>query len=319
MAKIEYFFERELPFKLIDETFKKAFNKNLDENYWEWRFLNNPNDDKVYISYILEDNTLAAYYAVTPCTIFINGRKEKIALSNMTMTHPEHQGKGYFKMLAKNLFEKLKNDGYIGVFGFANQNSHYGFKKYLGWKDLSIINTFQVSKSNFRGFLLKDIEAFDTETSRISNKDIDIISDFDFCDSRFFLSRSGQNVKWRLVDIPTNNYFIKKIIFNEKTIGFILFKYFNNEIDIMEYFYKSDFKKSKFEIFGKGISCFFNNEIEKINYWSNFHSEEHLLLEKIGFKELGFNTYFGVIPFIEDNSILDFKNWHYRFFDSDIY
>ena len=320
MKKIKFYFEEELSLKQINDTFMKSYDQKLNIEYWKWRFLQNPNNEKVYISYIMENDIIASYYAVSPCTIYLNGIEHKIALSNMTMTHPDHQGKGYFKQVASGLYYKLKEDGFIGVYGFANANSHYGFRKYLNWHDLAAINTFQVEQNSFRYFLLKMKDEFDIELQKIDNKQLDIIDNMVINKSIINLSRNKKNIRWRLLDNPDNKYFALNIIKENKISGTLLYKYFNTEeIDILEFFINQEVYNIKDEIIGAGVYYLLKDKVKKINIWSNLYSSEHLYLEKIGFLEKDFNTYFGVIPFVNDNILLDIKNWHYRFFDSDVY
>ena len=59
--------------------------------------------------------------------------------------------------------------------------------------------------------------------------------------------------------------------------------------------------------------------IKKINMWSNLNSEEHLMLEKIGFIECQFNAYFVYYPINIIFNNIDIKDMHYRFIDSDVY
>ena len=99
MSKVEIYHNKPLSIDLIKDTFEASFNIIFDKEYWQWRFLNNPNNKKTYISYIVENGVLAAYYAVSPMIIIIDGKEEKVALSNMTMTHPDFRGRGYFKKL----------------------------------------------------------------------------------------------------------------------------------------------------------------------------------------------------------------------------
>ena len=320
MKKIQLYFKKELSLKQINDTFIKSFNQKFNLEYWKWRFLQNPNNKKIYISYVIENDILASYYAVSPCTIYLNGIKHKIALSNMTMTHPDYQGKGYFKQVALGLYSKLKEDGFIGVYGFANKNSHYGFRKYLNWHDLAAINTFQVKQDSFRYFLLKMKDEFDFEVQKIADNKLDFIDNMVINKSIINLSRDKKNIRWRLSDNPDNKYFVLNIIKENQISGTLLFKYFNTEeVDIMEFFIDQNVYNIKSEIIGAGINYLLKDKAKKINIWSNLHSSEHLYLEKLGFNEKDFNTYFGVIPFVSDSILLDVKNWHYRFFDSDVY
>ena len=68
--------------------------------------------------------------------------------------------------------------------------------------------------------------------------------------------------------------------------------------------------------------CFSSLMKEKkttINMWCNTLSNEHFNLEKQGFQETVFNSYFGVVPFYKNKSLIDYEKWHYRFIDSDIF
>jgi hypothetical protein len=53
--------------------------------------------------------------------------------------------------------------------------------------------------------------------------------------------------------------------------------------------------------------------------WSNLHSTEHVELEKFGFQETVFSTYFGVILFDKIPELAKYKKWHYRLMDSDVF
>jgi hypothetical protein len=65
----------------------------------------------------------------------------------------------------------------------------------------------------------------------------------------------------------------------------------------MEFFYDSEIVKDKNDILIESLNYIqFHRKVD-INIWSNLHSEEHLVLEKNGFMETKFSTYFGVIKF----------------------
>jgi hypothetical protein len=319
MGRVKFFFEEELSLDQIKETFVKAFYQNFDCEYWKWRFLLNPNDTKIYIGFILENNTLASYYAVSPSLIQIEGIKYKIGLSNMGMTHPDHQGKGYFRQIVEGLHGKLIENGFIGVYGFANSNSHYGFREFLNWQDLSILNKFQLNRNTLR-YSNKDILGqYIFEYNEIDENQLEIINKMMTNVSLIHLTREKREIRWRLMKNPKNKYFALNIIKDNDIIASLIYKYYNGEIDIMEFFTDNNYYHIKNKIIGAGIYKLVSEKAERLNIWSNLYSSEYLYLEKIGFKEKEFSTYFGVIPFEENDLLLQIKNWHYRFFDSDIY
>ncbi len=319
MANIEFFFNKSLDIQLISKTFEKSFNTKFDVENWVWRFQNNPNEKKVYISYVIENNILAAYYAVSPCILEYKGIKYKVALSNMTMTHPDYQGKGYFKLLGEQLYGKLKEDNYIGVFGFANSNSHYGFRKYLNWQDLAMLNIFNVTPTTFRQYLIKHNDEYKFEVLTVDSNTVATLKDLKVSNNLIEVNRSIENYEWRLKNIPSQKYQLLSLTERGNVKLIIVFKFYKNELDLMEIFFNSDAVAQYQFYLGNSINYLISNYQKEINIWSNLYSEEHLLLEKFGFKETSFNTYFGYIPFTDFIDMINIKNWHYRFYDSDVF
>lgn len=316
--KTQFFSDHPLSIDLISNTFTAAFGIPFDKNYWLWRFQNNPQADYVYINYIIEDNKLAAYYAVSPTIIKVDGKTHRVALSNMTMTHPDFQGKGYFKMLADEMFQRLKEKGFSGVFGFANKNSHYGFRKYLNWKDLSHLNLFSLDIENFRyKFSSTDLQPDISETD-VNENILRATEGMIVSNALIQPDRSPELLKWRLLDIPTQQYYVLNYKLQDEIVALLFFKYYMNCIDIVEFFCKPSNINERFDILARSISQLIEKK-KCINIWSNIHNEEHLFLEKIGFNEAQFITYFGFIPFVQDERLTRYENWHYRFMDSDVF
>lgn len=323
--RINFFYEKPLHLSKIQSCFEKAFGRKLDLNYWKWRFLKNPNSDKVYINYIEKNEKLLAYYAVSPNLIKTpNGGQFKVALSNMTMTHSNAQGKGYFRLLANKMYKQLKKDGFIGVYGFANHNSHYGFRKYLNWQDLGILNIMCLQKENFRTISSNEQSNINITDSKFDSQTIEIIKNLSFePKDKFYLSRSEKNLDWRLNQHPNNEYRVIKITENGIPTTIALYKKYYNEIDIIDLFTDVSFINNIEHLYYSIFNYILNEIGFKINIWSNLYSFEHLVFEKLGFKETIFNTYFGIIPLNlqskEISSLFSIKNWYYRFFDSDIF
>lgn len=319
MANIEFYFDKALDIDLIAETFQYAYGNNFNKEIWKWRFLQNPNDDKVFINYIIEDGKLAAYYAVSPATINYNGRNLKVALSNMTMTHPDYQGKGYFKLLANSLYSKLKENNYIGVFGFANANSHYGFRKYMNWHDLAMLNIFKTTPEIFRPYLIKDNDLLNFEELPLNQETVELLRHTNVSDNKIKINRDLKNYKWRFVNIPDKKYQLL-LTKNAEDVELILaYKFYGNEIDVMEIFHTTVHKSASQSILGCAIKHLITEYKKPVNIWSNLYDDEHLYLEKIGFQESVFNTYFGFIPLTDSMEFLDIKNWHFRLYDSDVF
>ena len=305
----------------ITQLFQSSFNIKMDEAYWKWRFENNPVSKDITIVYATDEGKLVAYYAVSPVNMInSNGEKVKMALSNMTMTHPDYQGRGLFKSLATQLFDGLKTKGYVGVFGFANSNSHYGFRKNLGWKDIAALNVFTLSRGTFRDFLIKKPLDLNFEINDTSAFDLSGLKKLSRIETGCFHSEILANeYNWRFNSIPTNNYKYIEAKLNNQVVGHVVFKQYGDDLDLMEYWFGDQSEVSKNDLLPYLIQYLVQNYSGDINFWSNLHSSEHLVLEKFGFQEKGFNSYFGAIPFTDNADFLELEKWHYRFTESDIF
>jgi GNAT superfamily N-acetyltransferase len=321
MEEVNFYHNEPLDSEIIKETFRASFGRALDLDYWNWRFLANPHAEKIYISYILADNKLAAYYAVSPNTLWYQGNKYKVALSNMTMTHPEFQGKGLFRKIAMALYNQLKEDGYSAVYGFANSNSHYGFRKNLGWIDLAGLTSFQLAKEKFRYFTNEKEHSGNFEIKPVTKESMakvcEIMGPY-APEHTLMLGRDYSTLVWRFLDNPENEYFQMDIKGAGQLQMTLFFKKFQTGIDIMEVFIHPLVKEDYYNLLTKGIMYLFE-QAEEIYIWSNLHFPEHIQLEKMGFRDESFNTYFGIIPLTNDSFLTHFPEWYFRFMDSDVY
>jgi len=121
--------------------FQESYGKSLDERFYRWRFLENPNGPAMILLAIAGEQVVS-HYAVCPAfSRDPSGGAVRTAQSMTTMTHPDHTGRGLFTRLAGELYERIAADhGVEIVFGFPNANSHYGFREKLGWADIHIMS-----------------------------------------------------------------------------------------------------------------------------------------------------------------------------------
>lgn len=102
-----------------------------------------------FLAFVKHTDEVAAYYGVFPVLGIKDGTNFLIAQSGDTMTHPAHQGKGLFTMLARMTFELAKSEGIHFIFGFPNKNSYPGFVKKLGWTHYSDVNNYALKTGGF--------------------------------------------------------------------------------------------------------------------------------------------------------------------------
>jgi hypothetical protein len=256
-----------------------------------------------------DGDRLVSYYAVSPVYLWINGDIMKAALSNMTMTAPDYQGKGLFPQLASSLFDNLRINNYKFVIGFPNENSHYGFINKLGWSDIDRIP--MLCKEND-----DSIQLFGSQGK---------IPDFRCIDSSFDpnlvainpiereqIFREPSYLKWRLFNHPTKNY---KGYYFPATNDFFVYKEYKNT------------KGLYIDIVDHECTCYDNLRAFLLltssrcigwNIWVNPKTlkDFYLNLEKLGFRMREPITYFSYYSFASAQLDVDFS---YRMSDSDVF
>lgn len=319
MCKIQNYSETPIPIKNIADTWELAFNKKFNPEYFNWRFKNNPNEKKIYLKYIMDKETLAAYYAVSPMLMKKGNQVIKIALSNMTMTHPNYRGKGYFQLLASRLYEQLKAEGYSCIFTYpVREVSCHIFRKYLNFKDVALLKTMNLSNDNHRQLPITD---YSFEYGKVDKNIINLAQSFSFTKKNFLILRDTENLKWRLINNPINDYYYLKVSKSRKTKLIIFYKYFNESIDIMDFCYSNENYEQGLD-FSTALTYIFilkNPKITAINIWTDIDSKEFNFLRSLKFVPTSTNTFFGIIPLNNDKSLYQKENWHYRYFDSDVF
>ncbi len=126
--------------KLVDLQNAVYVGKHVfsSQTFQHW-YLDNPNGRVVSYNALYGD-IIAAHYAVIPVKMEISERIVPGLLSMATVTHPEHQGKGLFKQLAKCTYDYATRMGYEFVIGVANSNSFPGFIKHLRFQDVGMLD-----------------------------------------------------------------------------------------------------------------------------------------------------------------------------------
>ncbi|MFA7290189.1 MAG: GNAT family N-acetyltransferase [Melioribacteraceae bacterium] len=312
--KIKLFENDPFNFELIRDLFIETFKRDFNPNYWKWRFSENPLEAIPNIAYIEENGKLIGFYAVSEAR-FVNGNELlSCGLMNAAMIHPNHEGKGLFAKMEVELHDFLLSEkGFSFLYGFANHNAHRIHRKHAGWKDILLLNLFY-SNSLFLKKKLIDSDIY--EFSIHNGIDYDFIKLDEMIEKSitYGFTRNVTMLKWRLKD-PRNTYKVMEIRDKINTfLGIVIFKQYTDYIDIMNYYYVGD-RISKFNFLKFGLHYLSQVSIG-IYTWANLHSDDHVLLESLGFQEREFNTYLG---YISNSFDIDREKIHFSFLDSDVY
>lgn len=168
----------------ILDLFEHSFGSKMDENLWQWAYIDNPNGNPI-VSLYFDGAKLVGHYAVIPIKFLFNQKNLDAVLSMTTMVNLAYRKYGIFIEQANEVYKKANELGYKFVYGFPNKKSAPGFKKRLDWileEDLYV--------ANFSYGELQQIEK-KTYPNTIS-----------------FNTQDKENLEWRLSK-PNQKYFKK--------------------------------------------------------------------------------------------------------------
>lgn len=307
--------------KHILSLFEIVFGKPMKPEYWKWRFNDNP-AGKHMIKLMWEGEQLIGHYAVSPVFLKIGMSKMLSTLSMTTMTHPSFGGLGIFGQLANALYDDLENKMNVkAIWGYPNNNSHYGFIKNLKWLDLGQQLHLIIKAEKIKPALDPDINMFE-DFSSIHGEAISKATD----QFQVAVVRDESYLNWRYRDNPTSTYDKFEYKQNNEVLGFMVVKKYPSSInkEIYDlYITEIGFPKENgllLSTFLKHIVAYYGQPEAIINTWISLFDNRFSLFEKAGFEPGGKSTFVGVRTNPEFRDILsDFRNWYFSYGDSDVY
>lgn len=302
----------------ILQLFEQSFGRPMGLDYWNWRFRDNPATGPA-ISLAWDGGKLAAHYAVSPVVMQIAGEPRLTALSMTTMTHPDFRGQGLFVRLASDLYDRLQQQGYFMVWGFPNDQSHRGFVRDLAWRDIGEIPMFQSDLSSLReqpraSDAVQELLGFDARADRLWST---ICSDYDLS-----VQRDRRFLDWRYSLNPQNKYRILGYSQGDELLGYVVFKSYQAEVDIVDVLAVEDRSIGVELVRGVMALALQEEGARGLNMWQPFRYGLHLELEKLGFRNGSPVTYLGARLLNKVRvslDVTDLRRWHFSMGDSDVF
>jgi hypothetical protein len=187
-------------FSVLIPLMKNCFGMDVDLNYFEWKFKNNPAGFVEGYYAVSSDGVVAAYYGAIPEAFMFSGQKQIIYQSCDTMTHSQHRKKGLFQLLALHCYKKLEEENKLFVYGFGGGQSTPGFLKF-GWKEVFRMRYYFYPKVfRYLTFRKKDKIVFISDLKEIEH--LTIISN---TRSSIHACKSFETYKWRTSN-PQHTY-----------------------------------------------------------------------------------------------------------------
>lgn len=299
----------------IVELLKLSLGEGLlkkTDKIWSFKHLENPFGES-YVLLAFEENELIGVRALMQWRWQIGEKKWVAYRAVDTATHPNHQGKGIFKVLTLKALEDVRKISEAFVFNTPNDKSRPGYLK-MGWKVVDKINVAIVPSFIY---ILKNFFSKSVNTNTISNGRLEsICTDYNnnyTTSNLLFTPKSAHYLKWRYEENPMQNYYV----FSTENWYLAMYvkkhKYFN-ELRVVETITssQSSFKseiQSTISRFALKKGCLIISTSDKKLFSLKLYG-------KFG-PQLTFKGLTDDVDFV--NKALDINGWHYSLGDLELF
>lgn len=339
-----------------DNAELKAYCKSFEDNgslrdlkNVEWLHRQNlANKNTIY--YAKKENKIAGIYTALPVPFRINNTKVYGLQAIDALTDRKHRGNGLFPKLAKKLFADAKEEKYILVYGFPNENSSRGHFDKLEWTSfgeipflLKPINYLYIFKRFFRSEIAANSDInfiYNAPLSKEINKttQIKMLSGFDRQYDKIWekasvninicAERNAVYMQWRYVSKPCEHYYRYGLFVNGKLEAVVVYSIKKKHRGIiaylMELIYDPQYPATGTLLLKFVTEQCKSQKIDVILAWSLSHSFNHKSFKKSGYYELPQKLrpqklFFGVRALNKNYkpAILNINNWYISYSDSD--
>lgn len=292
--------------KALSELYFESYGRKKPLKYFDYRL----NSFGRPIAFLMKfRGKLVGFYAIVPVKIKIKNKFYLGGTSFLTMTHPDHSGKGVFLKLAKKSFQEARKRNLKFILGFANANSYPIFIKKLGFIELAPINNLSIK--NFNHF-----NEVKYKKSRIPKNIVKLWNNYD-SQHKFpiKLERNYEFLHKKFVEHPVYDYFI----FYEKNKFFFIFKKYKKILHIVDFF-GIETENLYSTLFGIAKNLAKTNECDTINFWIPKQHNIFKLLQN-NTKSVPTKSFFIIKPLAPKfiPLISEINNWYYTMTDADIF
>ncbi len=299
----------------ILKLFEVSFGRAIDERTYRYFFLDNP-FGRPMVELAFHGDRLVGHYSLCPARTSVFGESVPSARSMTTMTHPGYQGHGIFPLLARRLYERVvREEGVRLVWGFPNQNSHYGFVRKIGWEDLFAL--FYLEQQSDPGKTAGSDRVVPLSPAEF----LDLVPDVPRPDSviRPFV-RDKAFYRWRYVEHPAHSYRFVALEDDRKVLA-VLGEYRSGDVRHLNLVDAVVDAGDAAVSLVRGVCRYaFEEGFHRTSVWADLRHPLFSAAEKLRFGSRGPITYFGAwLPASADAVWTDPRAWRVVMGDSDVF
>ncbi len=303
-------------FNQLLENAALIHNRKKDSLEWlKWKYFDSPFGESICVVALTKDNEIAGEVTFGQYQYMLNDKVIKCLISYQTMVHPNHQKKGLFSSLTKEVLKIAKNKGIELVLNFPNKASYAPFEK-LNFTPINHIenSVFFTKKISTLFNLLSLKKPFNATTiNSISDKQLTLFNELKNTITPLKIkdiltpNRTPEFIKWRYFTYPLYDY---RII--NTTLGWAIIRLGKrgglNEVQIMEIFPNDEITISFMKKIRKTIISELSPNLILFNLSTNHPIKP--IIKKLGFYFLPHNISFFTYAINKNKcNLLNKKSW----------
>lgn len=205
----------------VRQLFKKVFNKEHADSYWEWKYRQPPVPPIVLVWE--ENGIIKGHIAVWVLPAYVKGQSAEIGLRIDTMVDPDARGKGVYRQLNQEMMKRAAEADIQMLYGFPSPMAQAPLLKYTAASHKTDIARWMMmcpllssaGKKKHDG-MVERITAFDSRFDKLA----EAVKD----QAEVHVMKSAAFLNWRYQSHPVHSYITLGLFKEGKLKGFIVVK-----------------------------------------------------------------------------------------------
>lgn len=338
-------------FEGLSILYKEVYNINLNKDYWQWKYFDNPAGEIIYMYVPLEGERTVGEAGMIPATVIYKNKHTPASQCCDITVHPDYQKGGTFLKLARLSIDKVIDDKLFFIYGFSVPVTLKVSKRFLKfrsvctlWRWLLVINPkpylLRKIKVNFiagiiaalvrpviKARILRRCLKTDNKIIEVNRFDerFDAFWEKRKQDYEIAVARDSTYLNWRYFDNPSGTYKVFAYLSGNEIRGFIILTKAEDEIKrgfIMDILADPSDNKITEYLLSSAMEYFFEEKVDAVMTWFPKESKMVERIEAWGF--IGKETIHNLIvnltgeeDVIDSEYILNPANWYFTMGDSD--
>lgn len=297
-----------------------------DAEFWVW--INRLLTSDMYVQVAEVDGEIIGHYAALPVYLNIDGQEVKAAQMLHIVIHPEYRNLALSYPMMKQLYKRLREDGYALTYGFPNVNIRQIALRIEKVTRVDLFNSYQLKSLDFQ--ISQVLKYSIEETDLLSCNDLFNLNDFfekHHSHSRVEIKKNAKYWMCRYNIHPQKLYkFITIKGKSDNIVGYFVCKSYIS--DNIKYWHIIDFIVENTINIKDAINSMISHYCSDVDIFSVWKGDEpfETAIKDIGFVADGFDTFLGIKILDEEyltadkvEILKDFKNWSLVMGDSDAF